>query len=123
MEKSFHFRAIDQGGAGVGLALGLIVAVTGFLTGMLVAIVIGVGMTLYSYVALVNARPKARPLMPAASFRSQVQVQALPFWACVRCRAMHEYDAKACLHCDSGVEFHAAETEEDRRVVLAAIVG
>ena len=117
----FYLKEIDQGGALVGLLIGLVVTATGFVTGMVYAIVVGVVMTLYAGLKLANARPRAKQLMPAPEFRSLVRVHPLPFWVCIRCHAMHEYDAKGCLNCDGRADYLEVTSEEDRRTALVAM--
>lgn len=84
-------------------------------------IFVGVVMTLYAGLKLANGRPRAKQLMRASEFRSLVRVQPLPFWACIRCHAMHEYDAKGCLNCDGLADYLEVASEEDRRTALVAM--
>lgn len=117
----FHLDAIAEGGAHIGLLLGVILVASALLTGMNELLVLGAGMGLYSGLRLMNARPRARPLQPLAAFRSLVEAQPLPFWVCTRCRVMHTHDTKGCTHCEGRVDFLDVTCEADRHTALVAI--
>jgi len=117
----FHLDAIDEGGALVGLLLGVILVATALLTGVHELLVLGAVMGLYSGLKQMNARPRARPLQPVAAFRSLVAAQPLPFWVCTRCRAMHARDTQGCMHCEGRADYLEVTSEADRHTALVAI--
>lgn len=77
----FYLKEIDQGGALVGLLIGLVVAGTGFVTGMVYAIVVGVLQRFAGEAGL--ARPDVffcGPVALARELTGTCQSLGLPFW-------------------------------------------
>ncbi|MCB9677398.1 MAG: hypothetical protein H6737_19985 [Alphaproteobacteria bacterium] len=62
------------------------------------------------------------PRLPPESFSAALDTKARPCWVCTQCRvAQGGIGIGSCMYCDSGEHFYVIESDEDARMVRAAM--